>query len=143
MTDKCMAGIGSGMTIDTQKLRELLENAGAPTLYIRTNRHPETDGRPWGWVSEHPPGGHNSTLDLHWTRGEKSDYRAQMVVGAVNALPALLDHIDTQAAEIARLLGACRTAVLALAHSTQENRGVYESAYRVVSDAIEEASHDR
>lgn len=89
------------MTIDTQKLRDLYRQAGAPTLYIRTNRHPETDGRPWGWVSEHPPGGHNTTLDLHWTWGERSDFRAQMLVRVVNTLPDLLDNIDAQAEQLA------------------------------------------
>lgn len=91
------------MTIDTQQLRELLEKAGTPTLYKRTNRHPDLDGRRWGWLSEHPPGSHNTTLKTEWTQGERSDYRADLLVRLVNGLPAMLDHIDAQAAEVKRL----------------------------------------
>lgn len=91
------------MTIDTQKLRELLEKSGTPTLYKRTSRHTELDGRRWGWLSEHPPGSHNTSLKTEWTQGERSDYRADLLVKLVNGLPAMLDHIDAQAAEIERL----------------------------------------
>lgn len=91
------------MTIDTQQLRKLLEKAGTPTLYKRTNRHPELDGRRWGWLSEHPPSSHNISLKTEWTQGERSDYRADLLVRLVNGLPAMLDHMDAQAAEIERL----------------------------------------
>lgn len=42
---------------DIRALRTAL--VGRPTpgpLYIRTNRHPTTDGRPWGWLDTKPPG---------------------------------------------------------------------------------------
>lgn len=124
------------MTFDAQQLRKLLEKAGTPTLYKRTNRHPELDGRHWGWLSEHPPGSHNTTLKTEWTEGERSDYRADLLVRLVNGLPAMLDHIDAQAAEIERLKKALRVAVLALAHATEEHGKVYEPAYDAVQIAL-------
>lgn len=107
------------MSIDTHQLRKLLGKAGTPTLYKRTSRHPELDGRRWGWLSEHPPGSHNTSLKMEWTQGERSDYRADLLVKLVNGLPAILDHIDARAAEIEQLEEALYLALEYWTHRQQ------------------------
>jgi len=94
------------MTIDTQKLRELLEKA--------------TPG-PWDSMTYRngsPRVGHgpNCTVaDVYWPAdGGDAQVNATLIAETRNALPALLDHIDAQAAENKRLHVVVRMAFDAL-----------------------------
>jgi len=84
---------------DFKGLREALAAHGKAELFMRTNRHPETDGRRWGWVSTSPPGAGNDTVRTEWTEGEKSECRARLIVQAVNSAAALLAELDRTRAE--------------------------------------------
>ncbi|TFL14177.1 hypothetical protein CSC67_08470 [Pusillimonas caeni] len=48
------------------------------------------------------------------------------------------DIMREAADEIDRLTNALRVAVLALAHANQEHGAVYDPAYKIVSDALQE-----
>jgi hypothetical protein len=53
--------------------------------YIRINRHPETDGRRWGWVDAAPPGGDKNKIpgvNVTWTQGETSEANARLIAAA-------------------------------------------------------------
>lgn len=62
--------------------------------YLRTNRHPETDGRAWGWLDLYPPGSMKqsspSGVNVTWTRGEISEANARLIAAAPDLLDALL-----------------------------------------------------
>ena len=97
---------------DTQtalaQVREAL--AARPTpgpWYLRTNRHPTTDGRAWGWLDTQPPGGSQYAppgLQITWERGSKSEANADYIAACnPENIAAILAHVDAQAAEIERL----------------------------------------
>lgn len=58
-------------------------------LYIRTNRHPNTDGTPWGWVDLYEPGSMRQAspegIQVTWSRGQKSEDNARRLVACWNA----------------------------------------------------------
>ena len=61
-------------------------------LYIRTNRHPNTDGTPWGWVDLYEPGSMRQAspegIQVTWSRGQKSEANARRLVACWNLLEA-------------------------------------------------------
>jgi len=90
--------------IDEQKLRELCSNATPGPWYLRTNRHPETDGRPWGWLDTKEPGSGSQApppgVSVTWTRGERSEANARFIAAAnPAALLALLDELQSLRSE--------------------------------------------
>ena len=58
-------------------------------LYIRTNRHPNIDGTPWGWVDLYEPGSMRQSspagIQVTWSRGQKSEANARRLVACWNA----------------------------------------------------------
>lgn len=90
------------------QVREAL--AAGPTpgpWYVRTNRHPTTDGRPWGWLDAAPPGGPQRAISgvrVEWEGGDTSAVNARYLAACSPAnIAAILAHVDAQAAEIKRL----------------------------------------
>ena len=69
-------------------------------LYIRTNRHPNTDGTAWGWVDLYPPGSMNQAspegVQITWSIGRKSEANARRLVACWNAC----EGISTEALEM-------------------------------------------
>lgn len=65
-------------------------------LYIRTNRHPNTDGTPWGWVDLYEPGSMRQAspegIQATWSRGQQSEANARRLVACWNAC----EGIDTE-----------------------------------------------
>ena len=57
-------------------------------LYIRTNRHPNIDGTPWGWVDLYEPGSMRQSspagIQVTWSRGQKSEANARRLVACWN-----------------------------------------------------------
>ena len=92
------------MTINTQKLRDLIRRAVPLPWQLATSnswrRILSRDGAavcsPLNQSDEHP--------DLHFPGGAEGP-TAKLLIEAANALPTLLDHIDAQAAEIAEAKG--------------------------------------
>lgn len=78
-----------------ETLKGLVERAKPTTWSVFTNRHPETNGSPWGCIEavKHPMGGAGSSPSgmsaMTWS-GESGRTNADLIVAAVNALPALL-----------------------------------------------------
>lgn len=93
------------MTINTQKLRDLIRRAVPLPWQLATSnswrRILSRDGAavclPLNQSDGHP--------DLHFPGGAEGP-TAKLLIEAANALPTLLDHIDAQTAEIARMRAA-------------------------------------
>ena len=89
---------------DTADKYEALRQAIAagPTkgpLYMRTNRHPETDGTPWGWVDMYPAGSMNKAspagVNVTWRRGDLSAVNARYIIESrPDTIAALLAERD-------------------------------------------------
>lgn len=64
--------------------------------YVRTNRHTDTDGRPWGWLDAAPPGGGQANIrgiQATWTRGDRSEANVRFIAAChPEALRALLEE---------------------------------------------------
>lgn len=70
--------------------------------YIRTNRHPETDGRPWGWLDAAPPGGPQRNIPgvtVTWTRGCTSEANARLIAAAPDLLEVVQKYLAWARAE--------------------------------------------
>ena len=83
----------SGVQQAKREAAELLAAATPLPWYQRTNKHPQLDGRPWGWIqnntgiSSYP--GHTG---ITWSGdGEKN---AKLIVHAVNRLPDYEAAVD-------------------------------------------------
>lgn len=90
------------------QVREAL--AAGPTpgpWYVRTNRHPTTSGRSWGWLDAAPPGGPQRAIAgvrVEWEGGDTSAVNARYLAACSPAnMTAILAHVQAQAAEIKRL----------------------------------------
>lgn len=98
-------------------------------LYIRTNRHPNTDGTPWGWVDLYEPGSMLQAspegMQVTWSRGQKSEANARRLVACWNACDGItterLEEIDKPL--LMHLTGADRRA----ARMVQERRELLEA----------------
>jgi len=95
------------MTDAQQALAQVREAlAAGPTpgpWYLRTNRHPTTDGRAWGWLDTQPPGGSQYAppgLQITWERGSKSEANAGYIAAcSPTNIAAILAHVEAQKAE--------------------------------------------
>lgn len=79
--------------------------AAGPTpgpWYVRTNRHPTTDGRSWGWLDAAPPGGPQRAIAgvrVEWEGGDTSAVNARYLAACSPAnVAAILAHVESQAA---------------------------------------------
>lgn len=77
-------------------------------LYIRTNRHPNTDGTPWGWVDLYEPGSMRQAspegIQVTWSRGQKSEANARRLVACWNLLlPFTTEQIETFQCDVLEL----------------------------------------
>lgn len=82
-----------------QRLRDALSAGPTPgPWYLRTNRHPTTDGHAWGWLDTQPPGGSQYAppgLQITWERGSKSEANAGYIAAAdPDTIRALLAERD-------------------------------------------------
>ncbi len=100
------------MTNDTDRaiaqIKAALDAGPTPGVwYMRTNRHPTTDGRSWGWLDLRPPGSDQRPipgLRAEWERGNKSEANVAYIAACnPSNIRTLLSRIDAQAAEIERL----------------------------------------
>jgi len=90
------------------QVREALAAGPTPReWYVRTNRHPTTSGRSWGWLDAAPPGGPQRAIAgvrVEWEGGDTSAVNARYLAACSPAnIAAILAHVDAQAAEIERL----------------------------------------
>ena len=89
---------------DIRALRDALAGGPMPgPLYIRTNRHPTTDGRPWGWLDTKPPGAGQGPIpgvQVTWERGSRSEANARYIAAASpDRIARMLDEIERLRAE--------------------------------------------
>lgn len=87
------------MTDAEKQIREALAVGPTPgPWYLRTNRHPTTDGRAWGWLDTQPPGGSQYAppgLQITWERGSKSATNAAYIAAChPAAISELLDEME-------------------------------------------------
>lgn len=95
------------MTDAQAALAQVLEAlAAGPTpgpWYVRTNRHPTTSGRSWGWLDAAPPGGPQRAIAgvrVEWEGGDTSAVNARYLAACCPPnMSAILAHVDAQVAE--------------------------------------------
>lgn len=64
-------------------------------LHVRTNRHPSTNGQPWGWI-DRSPGPQQLSIDglrIEWN-GEQGRANAAFIVRAANSHDELVAALD-------------------------------------------------
>lgn len=96
-------------------------------LYVRTNRHPSTNGQPWGWI-DRSPGPQQRSIDglrIEWN-GEQGHANAAFIVRAANshdelvaALGSLLSFCDATSSNETEYEQCVTTARAALAKARQ------------------------
>lgn len=68
------------------ELKELAEKATPGPWHIRTNRHPNTDGTPWGWLDLYESGSMRQAspegIQVTWSKGRTSESNARYVAAA-------------------------------------------------------------
>jgi len=76
-----------------ERVEALLEELPSAPWYVATNKHPTTDGRPWGALElvPHPAGGAGKAL-YTWTGAEARNI-AKALVSLRNDLPEVLDTL--------------------------------------------------
>ncbi len=135
------------MTDAQQALAQVREAlAAGPTpgeWYVRTNRHPTTDGRSWGWLDAAPPGGPQRSISgvrVEWEGGDTSAVNARYLAACSPAnVAAILAHVEAQEAEIERLTAALNTCVWALRQPLDDWKGECErKALDEARDALKE-----
>ena len=72
--------------IDIKAIRELCDKATPGPWSYKTNRHPNTNGTPWGWL-EGPAG------NMCWS-GHQSRTDAAFISKSREIIPALLDELE-------------------------------------------------
>ena len=79
-----------------QQIRKRCDKASHAPWDWHTNRHPNCDGTPWGWVSG------VACVNLTW-KGHKGRDNAIFITHARTDIPALLDEVERLQAENAIL----------------------------------------
>ena len=73
-----------------EALPELLEveaKMDTGEWHLRTNRHPTTEGKLWGWLDyQHYSASNPRGVRVEWVRGESSEVNAKLIVRLRNAL---------------------------------------------------------
>jgi len=65
-----------------ERLEGLARAATPGPWYLRTNRHPATNGNDWGWLDAYPPGGRQSAPEgvaVTWEAGRQSRHNAAYI----------------------------------------------------------------
>lgn len=89
------------MTMTDDKMAEIKKLCDAATpgpWFMRTNRHADTSGKPWGWLDALPSGGPQRAIPgvrVDWTRGDESEANARFIAAARTAVPDLLALVET------------------------------------------------
>lgn len=95
------------MTGLRQEIRDALANATPGPWHFFRNRHPNTDGTPWGTIESkrHPAGGAGTPLwaRLTWS-GRQAEADASLIVALRNNAEGLLAELDTVEQVAFRLL---------------------------------------
>ncbi len=88
--------------MNTTELKALAEKATPGPWHIRTNRHPNTDGTPWGWLDLYEAGSMRQAspegIQVTWSKGRTSENNARYVAAANPAaiLELISAHEDAQ-----------------------------------------------
>lgn len=88
------------MTDDAKlaEIRALCDAATPGPWFMRTNRHADTSGKPWGWLDALPSGGPQRAIPgvrVDWTRGDESEANARFIAASRTAVPDLLALVET------------------------------------------------
>lgn len=106
------------MTVDTQKLRDLLDKTIKRAYLLGQDYWRLADSESWS--------DNRRSNDVQ----DKFDALHSEAVSVAGAQVSILQD------EIERLARACRVAVMALAHASETNEALYGPAYKTVSDAL-------
>jgi len=83
---------------DLAAIKAALDAGPTPKWYLRTNRHPTTDGRAWGWLDAAPPGGSQVQIPgvpVTWERGTKSYANATYIAAcSPDRIARLVEHVE-------------------------------------------------
>jgi hypothetical protein len=89
--------------MNTNELKKLAEAATPGPWHIRTNRHPNTDGTPWGWLDLYEAGSMRQAspdgVQVTWSRGRQSENNARYIAAANPAAILKLLAINAELVE--------------------------------------------
>lgn len=96
--------------IDIKAIRKLCDKDTPGPWSYKTNRHPNTNGTPWGWL-EGPAG------NMCWS-GHQSRTDAAFIAKSREIIPALLDELEAVKSELCQ---CCNAFSDATGHGWNEN----------------------
>lgn len=106
--------------------------------YLRTNRHPDTRGRKWGWISIYPPLSNSQDgvpgVRGEWTESTPSQKNLAFIAHARTDIPTLLAAYRSKEAECARLREALRDARDMVADWAAYASEYYQKKWRLDED---------